>query len=112
MNIDDEIAKQELIKNGYLELIKAHKIKVNETSLIIRRLQTVKRHAIQLIGESPALNITSGEEKEIPFVDPAQLDIEEGITVKDLVTAINAPKMAEAALKVDGEVPSNDLHEF
>ncbi len=83
MNIDEEIKKQELIKEGHLEIIKAHKIKVNEIALMIRRLQTVKRHAAEILGESP-IKITKDDTEAAPFKDPAQLDIEDAVSDSDI----------------------------
>lgn len=74
MNIDDEIKKLNEQREDLLKEIKDKKTEVNAVALRIRRLQTVKRHATEIIGsEKPA---SPAEEAEDEFKDPAQIDIE------------------------------------
>lgn len=105
MNIDDEIKKLELIKEGHLEIIKSHKTKVNEIALTVRRLQTVKKHAAALITEAVTKPASKEEALDMPFIDPAQLDIDDDLSaVERTLTAAPMPEVLQV-VETEAERP-------
>lgn len=74
MNIDDEIKKLELQKDHLLTVIKETKVRVNDISAKVRRLDRIKKDVIDTVGPGYTA-IQKDEDKE--FKDPAQLEIEE-----------------------------------
>lgn len=89
MNIDDEIEKLNKERDALLiEVVKTRNT-INELARKIRSLETVKRHASEILNSKGSSNIVLTKEEEISgdFVkDPAQLDLE--VENPDLINGI------------------------
>jgi hypothetical protein len=82
MDIDERIKEQNVLRNAILENIKELKTQVNGIAAKIRKLETIRRHAEEILGDGN-VKITKADEQAAPFIDPAQLDIEDDEYVKE-----------------------------
>jgi hypothetical protein len=112
MNIDDEIKKLDEERDGLLVEVTKKRNRINELARKIRSLETIKRHASEVLESTGVKTIElTGNDEQDTFKDPAQLDIEDDALLPEVVKTPDykqaTKKISDAKAKALAEAKSN-----